>query len=142
MPSLFPALFTFSEAAPFLLRVALAALFIPYGYKKLFADFPSVLGVFKSTEWQSAPPSASLRSGWRAPSAGIAEFFGGLFLLAGFLTQLVSLLLAAKTLADIVKGAKEKRDISYRQGFSLVLLAALLSLALLGPGIYSIDLPF
>lgn len=111
MLSLFPELFTFEQLAPLILRLVLGAIFIRQGYPKL-ASRPVKLWVL---------------------AAGVVEFFGGVFLLAGFLTQLAAGLIALDRIAAIWKVKFSK--------LNLALLAISLALLVLGPGNFSIDLP-
>lgn len=132
MPSLFPDLFTLSQLAPLFLRVALAAVFIPYGYGKIFSDFPGTVRRFEAAGWK--------RAGLWAQTAGTIEFFGGILLLVGLFTQLAALLVALEMLAGIIKG-RTRKSAAGRE-LEVAFLLAALSLVVLGPGALSIDLPF
>ncbi len=114
MLSLFPQLFTYQELAPFILRIISAAILIGYGYPK----------IFRPREYMNF-------------SAGIAEFLGGIFLALGFLTQLGAGLNIITTALRIIR---KEQDMNY-YALNILLTACLISLMLLGPGIFSIDLP-
>ncbi|MFC1625258.1 DoxX family membrane protein [Patescibacteria group bacterium] len=66
-------------------------------------------------------------------SIGTIEFSCGAMLVLGFLTQISAILAILITTTTILK-------VNKRIGF--LILACALSLLLLGPGIFSIDLPF
>lgn len=133
MPSLFPDLFVFEQFAPLILRLVLAAVFIVHGYPKLFTQFAETAGFFESIGIRPAKFWVFV--------VGIVEVLGGILLLAGLFTQAVALLVAVEMSVAIWK-------VKFRQGFSggyefdLALLAMAVSLMLLGPGKFSLDLPF
>lgn len=134
MLSIFPQLFTYSEIAPLLLRLALAVIFIAHGYPKLFKNFQGTADFFGSVGLKPAK--------FWAIVVGISEFFGGIFLLIGFLTQISAILMSIIMLTAIyVKKFKFKKGLTEGYEFDLILLAAALSLLFLGPGAFSIDLP-
>jgi len=135
MQSLFPQLFTFSELAPFILRIALAVIFITHGYPKLFKTFGQTAQFFESVGLKPAK--------FWVLVVGILEFFGGIFLLVGFLTQAVGILLAFQMLVAMVwvKKIKFKKGLVDGYEFDLILFVAALALVFLGPGAFSIDLP-
>jgi putative oxidoreductase len=132
MLSIFPQLFDFQIYGALILRLALAAVFIVHGYPKLFG---------RTTETAVFFESVGIRPGkfWTI-LVGIAEFFGGILLIAGLGVQVVALLLAVDMFVAIWK-VKFKMGFVNGWGFDFVLLAILLSLLVLGPGAYSIDLP-
>ena len=68
------------------------------------------------------------------------EFFGGILLVAGFLTQPAAFLLAVNMLVAIWK-LKFKQGLVGGYEFDLALLAMALALLVLGPGAFSLDLP-
>src|SRR3989338_3429222 len=133
MPSLFPDLFVFEQFAPLILRLVFGAVFIVHGYPKLFTQFAETAQFFEAVNIRPAKFLVFV--------VGIVEFFGGIFLVAGFLTQLVAALIAIDMMVAIWK-------VKFRQGFfggyefDLALLAMAVSLILLGPGKFSLDLPF
>jgi len=132
MLSIFPQLFDFQIYGPFILRIALAAVFIVYGYPKLFGRTAETAGFFESV---------GIRLGkFLAVVVGVVEFFGGILLIVGLGVQVVALLLAIDMLVAIWK-IKFKMGFVNGWGFDFVLLAILLSLLVLGPGAFSIDLP-
>ena len=134
MLSLFPQLLDFGMLGPVFLRIGLAAVFIIHGYPKLFKK-ESFLGTAQFFESVNIKPGKF----W-VLFVGIVEFFGGILLLAGLLTQLVALLLAFDMLVAIWK-VKFKMGFKDGYEFDLMLLLMALTLVVLGPGAYSIDLP-
>ncbi|OHA14932.1 MAG: hypothetical protein A3A10_02425 [Candidatus Tagabacteria bacterium RIFCSPLOWO2_01_FULL_42_9] len=112
MLSLFPQLFTYSELAPLILRFAAAFIVIGFGYPKLL----------KPSEYRNF-------------AVGLIEFCSAIFLIAGFLTQLAAALIILAMIYEIVRPEPENLRLK------ILLIAALGSLALLGPGLFSIDLP-
>ena len=135
MPSVFPQLFAFDQLAPFILRLVLGIIFIVHGYPKLFKSFGQTVGFFESIGIKPAKFWVLI--------VGVAEFFGGIALLAGFLTQIAAALIAINMLVATiyVKKIKFKKGLVDGYEFDLILLAAALALLFLGPGAFSIDLP-
>jgi putative oxidoreductase len=112
------------------LRVAVAAVFINHGRQKLFVyGFAGVTGAFT----QMGVPMPGLMG----PFIGILEFFGGIALLLGLLTRLISLGFVCDMLGAILL-------VQLKNGFSkyeleFLLLGASLALLLTGAGRFSID---
>ena len=113
MLSLFPQLFTYQEMAPLILRVAAGFISIGCAYTKL--KKPKDYGNF---------------------AVGLAEFFAGIMLVAGFLVQLAAALIIISMLIEIIRPNLNK---DYKFMFLLIIVSA--ALMLLGPGFFSIDLP-
>lgn len=113
MLSLFPQLFTYQELAPFILRLAAGFIAIGFGYPKLL----------KPAEYRNF-------------IVGIIELCSGILLVAGFLTQLAAGLIVLAMLFEIARPNLEK---NYK--LKILLIACLIGLMLLGPGLFSIDLP-
>ena len=115
------------------LRVILGIVFVVHGHQKLFGmGFAGVQGAFAH---MGAPlPQVT------GPLIALLEFFGGIALIVGFLTRLVSLGLAADMLGAIVLVHLAK-GLTGPGGYELVLMLMGASLALLlgGAGDFSID---
>ena len=114
-------LFSYGDAGILVLRLAIAAIFLVHGIKKL----PGQMGGFLTF-------------------IGIAETLGGAALLVGLLTQL-----AALGIAIIMIGAIYKKIFEWHTPFTamnksgweldLVLLAGCIALMTLGSGAYGVD---
>jgi putative oxidoreductase len=130
---------------PVVLRLGVGAVFVAHGAQKLFpiwgGDGPSgTAAFFAQVGLSPAYPLALL--------VGLIEFGGGLLLIAGALTPWVSLALTvnlavATWKVHLAHGFFLNWTMIPGQGhgyeFNLVLIAALVSLMLTGPGALSID---
>ncbi len=119
------------SAAALLLRLALGSLFIVHGYPKLGAEQRK-----QGAEWMKGMglPAGFILFG------GIVEFFGGIALLLGILTQIIAVLFSLWMLSTtwLVTSKMNKK---YVGGYELdiILLIASLALAAIGGGTFSID---
>jgi putative oxidoreductase len=126
-----------------LLRVVVGLLFIGHGCQKLFGLFggDGLAAWTASVEKAGIQPAAT----WATVAAG-AELVGGVLLVLGLLTPLASAALIGDMLVAILKVHAPKGLWSQQGGFeyNLVLVALLLAIGLMGPGLYSLDrhLPF
>lgn len=115
------------------IRLTLAIIFIIHGFPKLFtarvptAQFFEQVGIKPAKFW--------------ALAVGSTEFFGGIFLFLGIFTQAAASLIALVMLGAIVL-VKRKQGFVNGWEFDLALLVMALSLLALGPGAFSLDLPF
>lgn len=132
MLSLFPDLFAFQNFAPLILRVVLGVIFIVHGWPKLFKDNSGFAGFLETLGFKPGIFWAYL--------VAAVEFFGGVLLVLGFLTQLAAALIALEMLVVIFK-VKFQKGLADGYEFDLALLAMAVSLMLLGPGAWSLDLP-
>jgi putative oxidoreductase len=111
---------------------------IGHGAQKLFGWFggKGLKGAYKMIETMGYHPVWF----W-AWMSGLAEFGGGVLLLAGFLTPLGSLGVIAAMSTAIIKAHWRNGFWNTNSGFEfpLVNLAAALALGLTGPGKYSLD---
>ncbi len=119
------------SAAALLLRIALGSLFIVHGYSKLGAAQRK-----QGAEWMK---SMGLPAGFIL-FGGIVEFFGGIALLLGILTQIIAVLFSLWMLSTTWL-ATSKMKKKYMGGYELdfTLLIASLALAAIGGGTFSID---
>jgi len=112
------------------LRVAVAAVFINHGRQKLFVyGFAGVTGAFT----QMGVPFPGIMG----PLIGLLEFFGGIALLAGFLTRLLGAAFALDMLGAILLVQLKKGFSGYELEF--LLLGASVALFLTGAGRFSVD---
>ncbi len=124
------ALAPYTPWAAVVLRVAVVVLFIVHGYPKLGVQRHGTQEFLKS---MGLPV-------WMALFAGVAEFFGGLAILLGFLTAIFAGL-GTLWMLSTTYFAKSKLGKKLVGGYELdiVLLLSALALALLGGGPISID---
>lgn len=128
---------------PTLLRASVGAVFIGHGAQKLFGMWggPGLAGTTAMLTSLGLPYAS-----WLALALAVTEFAGGILLVAGGLTRWAALALAADMAVAIwtvhFRNGFFLSDHASRGGgveFALVLLAALLCLALIGPGALSVD---
>ena len=116
-----------------ILRVVVGVIFLAHGSQKLFVfGFAGVTGAFA----QMGVPAAGLLG----PFVALVEFFGGVALITGLLTQLASLglmstMVVAISLVHLKAGFFNPAGVE----FPLSLLGSTLMLAVTGAGAWSID---
>jgi putative oxidoreductase len=121
-----------------ILRLVLGLIFLGHGSQKL-------LGWFGGAGWKGTIAGMGrmgMQPAWFwGTAAALSEFGGGLLVLLGFLTPLGSLGIMAAMLVAIVRVHWPKGFWNMKGGFEFPLmnLGAALTLALTGPGIYSLD---
>lgn len=117
--------------AALMLRIAIGGLFIIHGYPKLGAQQRKQGG-----EWLKG---MGVPGGF-ALFAGVAEFFGGIAILLGIFTSIISVLFALWMLSTTwLAVAKMKKKFVGGYELDIILLLASLALAATGGGIFSID---
>jgi putative oxidoreductase len=111
--------------AQFVLRLALALIFIFHGYPKLFTA---------RVQWYAAFPRMGF-PWYFALVAGVLEFFGGCLLLVGVFTRVVALLLTGEMVIALwrVHMARGLLAVGNYQ-FPLILAVAAFTLLAIGPG--------
>ena len=112
-------------------RVALGALFIVHGWPKI-KDPRKTIGFVKGTGFPGGSAFAVLFT--------LLEFFGGIALILGFLTQVVAALIAVEMVATTIF-SKTKLGKKLVLGYELDLAYLVIALLVLfvGPGAWSVD---
>ena len=134
---------TYVNKALLLLRGVVGLLFVGHGCQKLFGLF----GGDGLEAWTASVAKAGIQPAatWATFEAA-AEFGAGVLLALGLLTPLASALLIGDMLVAILKVHAPKGLWSQQGGYeyNLVLIALLVAIGLMGPGLYSLDrrLPF
>ncbi len=117
------------DLASIVLRLAIGSAFMIHGYPKLKPN-EQAKGWMKSMGLPVA----------LVPFAGVVEFFGGLGLILGILTQIIAILSALWMLSTTwLSVTKIKKKYAGGLEVDITLLLAALALAFLGGGTFSID---
>jgi putative oxidoreductase len=121
---------------PAVLRLVVGIIFVAHGAQKLFGMFggPGIEGTAAFFGKIGLAPAMPL-----AIAVAVAEFAGGLMLIAGALTVFASLALVVTMLGAIWKVHLAAGFFLPGYEFNLILIGALVSLMLTGPGAFSID---
>ena len=126
------------DIALLVLRLVLGGVFVAHGAQKLFGSFggPGIEGTAGFHEQIGIKPARPM-----AILAGLAEFVGGILVIAGFLTPLAALALIAVMIVAILKVHLRHGFFAASGGyeFNLVLIAVAVSLLLAGSGAHGID---
>lgn len=117
MLSVFPELFNYSYLAPFILRVALGLILIRMSY----------LSITKTSDKYQK-------------SIDTTQIISSVFIILGFLAQIASLVIIALIITESIKAYIQKIPIE-RKALKILIIAVAVSLMLLGPGLFAIDLP-
>ena len=120
----------FGDFAPLFIRIGVAAVFVVHGYPKLFTQFSGTVQFFESISLKPAK--------FWVVVVGVVEFFGGLAVALGFLTQLAALLIAVDMVGATVLVKFKQRFVGGWE-FDFVLLTSAVALMLIGAGPFSID---
>lgn len=128
MLTLFPYLLDFQLIVPFLLRLALAVVLFSYCYKTLKRSRISVF-----TVW-------SLIKGKWLKGVVVAQLVVATMLVLGIFTQVAAVLaLISVVIKEVVLKKHGEKCSDYTH--LILFIAVCLSLLILGPGIFSLDLP-
>lgn len=111
------------------LRIALGAILINHGYIKLFGESAELLAFFESTVLPMP--------GFMLLLAGVIEFFGGILLVLGLWSRVISLIVALELVVVIL-------FVKLSQGFTafeleLLIVGSAFALSSLGSGAYSLE---
>jgi putative oxidoreductase len=119
------------DTAATLARIVLGVLFVAHGWPKI-RNVKKPMAWVKSTGWPYGEYWAFLFT--------FLEFFGGLALIVGFLTQVVAVLIALEMVATGIF-SKQKLGKKFFSGYELdvVYMFFALVISILGPGPWSID---
>lgn len=124
------ALLAQSDWAILLMRLALGLIFIAHGWKKV-KGFPGTVKWLKSEGFKPATFWAFLLS--------TAEFGGGILILVGLFTQIAALVLTINMMVAFVYNYRKKASFFGKLELDIILIAALLLIATLGDGFYSLN---
>ena len=119
------------------LRVVVGVIFVVHGIPKLFGPQPGISGFTAWLKSMHVP-----LAGFFGVVVPLVEFFGGIALVLGLLTQPFARLLAViLVVATILKNIKMGKGFTGDGGweFDLVLLAAALLLLVSGAGVFALD---
>ena len=122
-------LFIFSDWSILILRIILGLVLLAHGWPKI----KNLSGNAQNFAGMGFKPARF----W-GTIAAVVEFFGGLFLIIGLLTQLVALLVAIQFVVAILK-VKGKQGLVNGYELDLLILGAALLLVTVGGGFYSLD---
>ena len=133
MLSVFPALFTYSFFAPLLLRLVVGLVFIDLGIIAFKGERERWL--ISLSTLLVPKPALVLKI------IATVEIVGGILLILGLFTQLAALILGVLTFCQAFIEYKDPAILKRNLVFYTLILTITLSLLLLGPGAFSIDLP-
>ncbi|MET4637843.1 DoxX family protein [Mycetocola sp. 2940] len=117
-----------------LLRVVVGIIFVLHGAQKTFEQtFPGVQGFFESL----GIPLAAVA----APAVSLLELVGGVLLIVGAFTRIIAALLTINMIVAIATFHAALGFFVDAGGYEFVLLlaAAAIAIALIGPGTFSVD---
>ncbi len=131
--NLFPELFAFSIIAPLILRLVIGFIFLNLGILKLGKE---------KKGWITSLNILGLKpAGFFVVVLGIVEIIGGLFFIVGAYTQIIAMILAIISLAELFIEYREDSILKRDVVFYLLLASICLSLILTGPGFMALDIP-
>lgn len=120
-----------ADIAAAIARIFLGALFLSHGIPKI----RSIKGPIAFVTGTGFPGGAAF-----AVLFTLLEFFGAIALIIGFLTQIVAVLFVLEMIATTIF-ARTKLNKKFSGGYELdiLFLALSLTVAILGPGLWSLD---
>ena len=135
--SLFTPLIAYGDVAPLVLRLVAGIIFLVHGTPKLFGPQPGITGFTAWLRSMSVP-----FAGFFGIVVPLVEFFGGIALILGFLTQPFAALLAIiMIVASVLKKTKMGKSFTGDGGWELdaILAAVMIALVIAGAGAYALD---
>lgn len=133
MLNTFPDLLTYSQLAPFILRVVLGLIFIDLGLLKFKAEKSRWIASFQALHLKPADILVSI--------FGTVQLVGGLMLIVGLYTQIAALAFVILSGMELYIEYKDatilKRDIV----FYILVLSIAVSLLITGAGAFAFDIP-
>ncbi len=121
-------LLVFGDVGIAVLRVILGLIMIVHGW-------PKIKDIKGTAAWMGQKFKPGI---FWAVVVSLTEFVGGIFLIVGFFTQVVSLLLAIEFIV-IILAMNFSKGFKGGYEFDLLILASALALLALGSGHYSLD---
>ena len=126
-------LYVYSDTAILILRLTLAFILLAHGWPKI-RDL--------KTNAQNFDGMGFRPGRFWGTAVAVAEFVGGLFLLAGMFTQIAALILAIEFIVIVLWRIRGKQKLVSGYELDLVILGALLILATTGSSLYALDTSF
>ncbi len=133
MLNAFPSLLAYGLAGAFIIRIVLGILFVLAGFIKVFRNREECARIFREAGLP-APRAFSM-------ATGLIEIAGGIFLIAGFGTQIAAIVLAIVTLGFLTIKIRQPELLHNDVTYYILILAMALSLAVTGAGFFAFDLP-
>jgi putative oxidoreductase len=127
---MFPLLLIFSNWTILVLRIVLGALFVVHGWPKI----KDLKTTHKNFEAMGFKPGRF----WGTIAAAL-EFFGGIALIAGILTQLIAIFFAIEFLVILVWRIKNKHSFIGGYELDLIIFAAVMLLVTVNSGFFSLN---
>ena len=129
----FPELLSFSLLGPFVLRVVLGLIFIDLGILKFRGEKTRWLASFEALNIHPADLMLAIYA--------LLQIVGGVFLIAGFWTQVAALVLAVFSGIELGIEWKAREVLKRDLVFYLLLFVISVSLLFTGAGAFAFDIP-
>lgn len=133
MQSIFPYLLSWSQLAPFILRIIGGLYFFYFGYKGLTTEWHHKMDFFKELGIKPYKLWSYILC--------IIELLGGAMLLMGLMTQLVALIFFIIAIIGFIVKRNGKVSLQRDTDVYLLLAGIMLCLVITGAGYYGVDLP-
>lgn len=131
--SVFPELLSYSDLAPFILRVVIGFIFIELGLLKFKGE---------KERWLASFDTLGLRpADFFVPLYGFLQVAGGFLLIIGLWTQAAALAFVVLTGIELYVEWKAKEILKRDMIFYLLLFVIALSLLFSGAGAFALDIP-